>query len=317
MLGLCRTGQRYMPAIPSSSEAMPRPVGRADSLGCSADQLHHSQELCAGDLVFYRKQAGEDAISQVETPASGRGFLVGVSMKQGHRRRLLKGARSSLHDFDNNAIYVRDFAEDYRADLHGSFDFLLIEVPRTFVARMNDERSGHEVRDMACGAGLHDPILAHLAQAVAPVLEQPHLASPLFLEQLGIAIGTRLYEHYGQAVPESQARCIGLSKGQEVLAKDMLLSHGDEPTSIADIAKACRVSRTYFMQAFRETTGTTPHQWLIKQRVEWACRLLRTTQLSLADIATGCGFSDQSHFGRVFARAEGMAPGKWRRHARG
>lgn len=304
-----------MPVIPSSHEAMARPAGRADSLGCSADRLHGSQELSAGDLVFYRKQAGEDAISHVETPASGRGFLVGVSMKEGHRRRLLKGARSSLHDFDNNAIYVRDFAEDYRADLHGSFDFLLIEVPRIFVARMNDERSGREVRDMACGAGLHDPILAHLAQAVAPVLEQPQMASPLFLEQLGIAIGTRLYEHYGQAVPERQARRSGLSKGHEVLAKDMLLSQGDEPATIADIAKACRVSRSYFMQAFRESTGTTPHQWLIKQRVAQACRLLRETGLPLADIAADCGFSDQSHFGRVFARAEGMAPGKWRRHA--
>ena len=304
-----------MRAIPSSINAMPRPAGRADSLGCSSDRLHGSQELAAGDLVFYRKQAGEDAISQVETPASGRGFLVGVSMKDGHRRRLIKGARSSLHDFSDNAIYVRDFAEDYRADLHGSFDFLLIEVPRIFVARMNDERSGREVRDMACGAGLHDPILAHLAQAVAPVLAQPQLASPLFLEQLGIAIGTRLYEHYGQAVPEHQARRTGLSKGHEVLAKEMLLAHGGEPATIADIAKACRVSRTYFMQAFRETTGTTPHQWLIKQRVAQASSLLRDTELSLADIATACGFSDQSHFGRVFSRAEGMAPGKWRRHA--
>lgn len=304
-----------MPAIPSSSEVMARPAGRADSLGCSADRLHGSQELSVGDLVFYRKQASEDAISHVETPASGRGFLVGVSMKEGHRRRLLQGARSSLHDFGSNAIYVRDFAEDYRADLHGAFDFLLIEVPRIFVARMNDERSGREVRDMACGAGLHDPILAHLAQAVAPVLDQPQLASPLFLEQLGIAIGTRLYEHYGQAVPERHARRTGLSKSQEVLAKDMLLSQGGEPATITDIAKACRVSRSYFMQAFRETTGATPHQWLIKQRVAQACRLLRDTELSLADIATGCGFSDQSHFGRVFVRTEGITPARWRRHA--
>lgn len=306
-----------MSVIPSSADPMSCPPRRADSLGCSTDRLHGSQELSAGDLVFYRKQAGADAISQVETPASGRGFLVGVSMKEGHRRRLLKGPRSSLHDFDHNAIYVRDFAEDYRADLHGSFDFLLIEVPRVFVARMNDERSGREVRDMACGAGLHDPILAHLAQAVAPVLAQPKLASPLFLEQLGIAIGTRLYEHYGRAVPERHARRTGLSKGQEMLAKEMLLSCGDAPTTIADIAKACQVSRTYLMQAFRETTGTTPHQWLLKQRVAQARQLLRDTGLPLAGIATACGFADQSHFGRVFARAEGMTPGRWRRHAQG
>lgn len=296
--------------------ASSRKVPRADSLGCSADKLHGSHELAAGELRFYRKQAHADALAHVETPASGRGFLVGVSMKAGHRRRIFQGPRASLHDFDNHGIYVRDFADDYRADLHGSFDFLLIEVPRTFVARMNDERGGPEFRSLACGAGLQDPVLAHLAQAVAPILARPQEASTLFLEQLGIAVGTRLMERYGQAIPESRARRAGLSRLHETLAKDMLLAGGDGQASVADIAQACRLSRSYFIRAFRETTGTTPHQWLLKQRVAQACALLRDSDQPLAQIAAGCGFADQSHFSRVFAQAEGMPPSQWRRQAR-
>ncbi|HIV71680.1 MAG TPA: AraC family transcriptional regulator [Candidatus Aquabacterium excrementipullorum] len=294
-----------------------RPAPRADSLGCTADKLHGSQELAAGELHFYRKQADGDALGQVETPASGRGFLVGVSMQAGHRRRIFEGRRATLHDFDDHGIYVRDFADDYRADLHGAFDFLLIEVPRTFMARMNDERGGREVRTLSCGAGLHDPVLAHLAQSVAPILAQPEEASPLFLEQLGIAIGTRLFERYGQAQPESQARRLGLSRLHEALAKDMLLAQGDGQTTVADIAQACQLSRSYFIRAFRDTTGATPHQWLVKQRVAQARGLLRDSALSLAEIAVSCGFSDQSHFTRVFARAEGTSPGQWRRRVRG
>lgn len=296
----------------------PRPGG-ADSLGCCADKLNDSQELAAGELRFYRKQADGDALGHVETPGSGRGFLVGVSMQAGHRRRILQGRSSRLHDFDDHAIYVRDFADDYRADLHGSFDFLLCEVPRSFIARMNDERGGSELRSLACGAGLHDPVLAHLAQAVAPILARPEEASALFLEQLGVAIGTRLLERYGQAVPELPGGRARLSRLQENLAKEMLLAgegSGDGQASVAVIAAACRLSRSYFIRAFRETTGHTPHQWLIRRRLQQARGLLRDSALPLAEIAAACGFSDQSHFTRAFSQAEGVSPGAWRRRVR-
>ncbi|MGJ7519755.1 helix-turn-helix domain-containing protein [Variovorax sp. LT1P1] len=44
-----------------------------------------------------------------------------------------------------------------------------------------------------------------------------------------------------------------------------------------------------------------------------ARELLRASDLPLAEVATACGFADQSHFTRVFSRAEGAPPGHWRR----
>src|SRR3546814_4859217 len=65
---------------------------------------------------------------------------------------------------------------------------------------------------------------------------------------------------------------------------------------VKDIARSCRISRGYFVSAFKVSAGITPHQWLIRSRLQRAQELLLSTDLSLADIALDCGFYDQSHF---------------------
>jgi AraC family transcriptional regulator len=74
-----------------------------------------------------------------------------------------------------------------------------------------------------------------------------------------------------------------------------------------------RIVDESFSRAFKQSTGIPPHQWLLDRRVETAKDLLRRSCLSLTDIALTCGFSDQSHFTRVFVRACGVSPGVWRR----
>jgi transcriptional regulator GlxA family with amidase domain len=53
---------------------------------------------------------------------------------------------------------------------------------------------------------------------------------------------------------------------------------------------------------------------MLRQRVERAKTLLRTTQMSLAEVAVHCGFCDQSHLSRCFREVLGASPGAWRRH---
>jgi AraC-like DNA-binding protein len=83
--------------------------------------------------------------------------------------------------------------------------------------------------------------------------------------------------------------------------------------SISQVADECGLSASYFVRAFKQTTGVPPHRWLTKQRVERAKELLQDLGQELSDIAQLCGFVDQSHFTRVFSRSEGYSPGRWRR----
>jgi AraC-like DNA-binding protein len=69
----------------------------------------------------------------------------------------------------------------------------------------------------------------------------------------------------------------------------------------------------YFSHSFRRSLGVAPHKWLIEQRVVLSKEKLRDDGLSLSDVATECGLSDQSHLTRVFTHSVGVSPGAWRR----
>ncbi len=295
--------------------ASPTAARKKDSLGCLSNQLHKDLELEAGDFTFYRKCRRQEKTSEVVTPASDRGVLIGVSLGTGHRRRIISGSRSAMHEFDRDSVYIRNFEEDYRADLHGAFDFVLVEFSRAFIANTGYERSGTNMTGFSARPGLKDPIFGHLAQVLALALDRTREASPLFIEQLGVAIGTHLVDRYGSAPAQSVRSGRRLSSLHEARAKDMLLAKTQGSVSLEEIANACNLSRSYFIRAFRETTHRTPHQWLLEQRIERARQLLRGSDSSLSEIAIACGFADQSHFTRTFTQLVGTPPGSWRRRA--
>lgn len=302
-------------SLQSGLPAMLAKVKPTDSLGCVAGHLIKDQELSASGAKFFRKRMNSNALGHVETPASDRGFLIGISMDGGHRRRIFHEHHSSVHDFEPGSVYIRNFQDDYNADLTGSFDFLLMEISPFFFERTVDDHKGLWAESLKCMTGMKDEVLSHLAWALAPALERPGEASSLFVDQMSSVIATHLHEKYGGGSVPTRPLQRRLSRQQETRAKDMLRSNIDGNVLVSEIADACQLSRSYFTRSFKETTGQTPHQWQIAQRVDMACGLLGQSQLSLAEIAATCGFADQSHFTRVFSRATGQPPGTWRRAA--
>ncbi len=285
-----------------------------DLLGCTVDHLQRDQELSADGVRIYRKTVNAHQLQYVETPASGRGVLLGVSLRDGHRRRILHEHHASCHDFGKGSIYVRDFSDRYRADMQSGFDFVLLEISHAVLARAIDERPGPRVGGLVEVAGVRDEVLAHLASALTPALERPAEVSLLFVEQLSVAMTSYLVDNYGRAATATEPRANRLlSRSHEARVKEMLRSKMDGNVSITEIADACNLSRSYFIRAFRETTGQTPHQWLTAQRLERARALLEDFERPLADVAAACGFADQSHFTRVFSQHTGMPPGGWRK----
>jgi len=78
------------------------------------------------------------------------------------------------------------------------------------------------------------------------------------------------------------------------------------------VAKHAGISPSHFSRLLKERTGRSFTDLLRQSRVDLACGLLADPNLSLADIATSCGFCDQSYFTRVFQEFKGMTPGQFR-----
>lgn len=300
-----------MSTIPATS-APKVPKGLVDTFGCSSDKLHADQALVGADIHFHRKSSRQQS-GQISMPAAERGFVAGIALEAGHRRRIIRGQRAGTHDFAAGDLYVRSLAEDYKADYQTRFDFILMELPRSFIERTSGEMGRTRLRALRETAGQADPVLALLAQALVPALCRPEQACRLFVDQLAMTIGTHLVGQYGDEPVQSTKINRLLSPRCVARAKELLAARIDGEVSIAEVADACALSRSHFTRAFRDTTGQTPYQWLLAQRLERACVLLTNAAMPLAEVAVACGFADQSHFTRAFSRHMGMAPGAWRR----
>jgi transcriptional regulator GlxA family with amidase domain len=80
-----------------------------------------------------------------------------------------------------------------------------------------------------------------------------------------------------------------------------------------DLAAIARLSTFHFAVAFRNSVGRSPHEHLMRRRIERAQGLMLSTERSLSDIAAECGLADQAHLTRLFRRIAGESPAAWRR----
>lgn len=89
--------------------------------------------------------------------------------------------------------------------------------------------------------------------------------------------------------------------------------HLTEKIELADIAEHVGISRTYASAVFKEELGITISEFILKERLLEAKRMLRDTDLTVAAIADRLAFCSQSYFTKNFTEAEGMTPVEYRR----
>jgi AraC family transcriptional regulator len=82
---------------------------------------------------------------------------------------------------------------------------------------------------------------------------------------------------------------------------------------VADLCALVWRSEAHFSRAFRATFGYAPHAFVVRRRVEMAAKLMLHTDMSLSEIALGCGFVDQAHLCKHFRVVTGETPAAWRR----
>ena len=156
-----------------------------------------------------------------------------------------------------------------------------------------------------------DPALLNLARRICPFFDAPDTLDPLQADHFIWALGIYVCAHYGD-LSSRRPRVGGLTTWQERLAKDVIEMSLIGGIGLAELAAFCGLRTSQFAHAFRRTTGVAPYQWLMRARIARAKKLLVGATSSLADIALACGFADQSHLTRTFARAVGATPGLWR-----
>ncbi|MDQ3664017.1 MAG: helix-turn-helix domain-containing protein, partial [Actinomycetota bacterium] len=98
---------------------------------------------------------------------------------------------------------------------------------------------------------------------------------------------------------------------------EWMAGHLDDPLPVAELAERAHMSPRTFARRFRAATGTTPHSWVLRQRVLLAQRLLESDDYSVEEVAQHSGFGTAAMLRHHFARERGTSPRAYARTFRG
>jgi AraC family transcriptional regulator len=226
----------------------------------------------------------------------------------------VNGKYSDKHTAAPGEAFLLDQTTNPIIGLKPPYRFMRFHLPTPTLDQLAYDRGLRRVGGLrAPTMGIQDPVLHGLTTSLEAVMNQPATAITLFLDSIALAFHAHVVHAYGGLLGGGASVQSGLTPWQLRRVHAFVEAHlGDDP-SISDFAGECRLSPSHFARAFRRATGIPPHQWLMKRRIERAKEVLLEHKLELAQIALACGFVDQSHLTRTFARHEGHSPGKWRR----
>jgi AraC family transcriptional regulator len=191
---------------------------------------------------------------------------------------------------------------------------LHLHLSKDLLARTAEEVGDYDPAHLSlvARAGFQDPLLTQIGLMLWRELEQDAPAGKLYAQTAAQMLVVHLLRHYtsvGDAIKELSHR---LTPQQLRHVIDCVQAHLSQDLSLEVLAQQIGFSPYHFARLFRQTTGESPHQFVLRQRIERAQRLLKETDIPLAHVAIESGFADQSHLTQVFKRHLGLTPRAYR-----
>jgi AraC-like DNA-binding protein len=217
---------------------------------------------------------------------------------------------------ESGALALYDMRRSWSADIRDPFDtlqvFLSINSFRDFATerRSNFLDFRYDIQETR-----YDTVMLHLMQAMLPTLERPHEVSALYMDSMFLAVRDHIAETYGGFSTGVTSNRLGLTARQLRQALEYIEANLSQDVGLSDVADASATSVSSLTRGFKTALGVSPHRWVLNRRIALAQRLIYESAIPLNEVATSCGFADQSHLTRVFVRSVGSSPAVWRRNA--
>ncbi|MGH6737313.1 MAG: helix-turn-helix domain-containing protein [Methyloceanibacter sp.] len=278
----------------------------------------------AGDLPFHAemdvRRAGDLLVVSVSacgchvalTPAEiarARAGVYSVAIEvDGDTPLMTRGEERLLTPGD---VFIVDSMHAYEFNFEQPFRHLFVNIPKAWI----DARMPHPER-LAGSVLPHDRPLArmlagYLAAGFQTMEELPPAVVALYGQHLADLVAEAFAEPPGKPLPPEAWRAAMFARACRVIA----LKFGDPSLRPERIAKALGMSTRTLNRVFA-AHGTTVTRRVLEQRLDRAAKLLASPESygrTITEIAFACGFSDVSHFGRVFAERLRATPSEWRK----
>jgi AraC family transcriptional regulator len=133
-----------------------------------------------------------------------------------------------------------------------------------------------------------------------------------FLDSVERALAVALVAGYAVGHRSVCAYQGGLGPARLRKIKELVQVHLEDELTLNEMAQSVGLSTAHFSLMFRKSTGESPHQFVLRHRVERAKEMLRAAEARVLDVAVACGFKTQQHFARAFRRICGASPTEYR-----
>ncbi|HET9402210.1 MAG TPA: AraC family transcriptional regulator [Candidatus Acidoferrales bacterium] len=157
-----------------------------------------------------------------------------------------------------------------------------------------------------------DPRLGALVAAAHEEMVAGFPSGRLFLDSIEQAMAVALVNGHAVRHRPVQIYKGGLGSVRLRRIKELVHAKIEDDLSLDEMAQSVGLSTAHFARMFRKSTGETPHQFFLRQRIEHAKAMLRVPDARVLDVAVACGFKTQQHFAQVFRDVCGVSPTEYR-----
>jgi len=160
-----------------------------------------------------------------------------------------------------------------------------------------------------------DARVAALAQCMYEEILGGCSSGKLYGESLSLALMSYAWQRYASSRPPVRSMQSGLSTPKLRRLLDYILTNLESDLALHDLADLVDLSPRHLCRSFKQATGTSPYQYILKERIERSKALLRVGNTSVAQVALSVGFSSQSHFAVAFRKHTSTSPRRFLRHS--
>lgn len=197
-------------------------------------------------------------------------------------------------------------------------DVTHLYLAQDFVSEVALEVSGRAVAEVALADVLRtdDPAMAAAIATISAEVDQAGLGGPLYVDAVARQLVILLLRRYAALSFRLKDEVGTLSAAQRRRVVDLIEAGLHDALDLRTLAVELGLGACTFARRFRRSFGVPPHAYIIERRLERARRLLAETGLLTKQVAAMCGFADQAHLTRQFARRFGAAPAAFRKSGR-
>jgi AraC family transcriptional regulator len=189
---------------------------------------------------------------------------------------------------------------------------LSIRIPDSALMEAARERLTERSLEIVPKHVVTDDRLAHLLFALEAERARGYSAGKLFVDGIEAAVANILLTSFNTFAPRSISGKGGIAPRVLRRVVEFMHANMDKQIGLKDLADCAGLSLSHFSFQFRASTNQSPHQYMLRLRVERSKELLADSRLSVLDVGLEVGFRNQQHFATVFRNSVGVPPSVYR-----